>query len=63
MVLQDPYRKRSFNNDPDYYLQLQNSYVDFTTRYNEIDRVINIDNARDYIENTLGQKFETEYYK
>jgi hypothetical protein len=63
IVLQDPYRKKSFNNNPEYYLRLQDSYVNFTTRYNDIDKIVRIDDAKDYIENTLGQKFETEYYK
>lgn len=53
-VLKDEYRRRTFKNNPDLYFKLQNEYITFTTKYNGIDEVVRIDNAKDYIENTLG---------
>src|SRR5574344_1615153 len=47
-VMKDPYRKKTFKNNLDYYLELQDKYVSFTTKYNDIDNIIRIDNAKDY---------------
>ena len=54
-VLKDEYRKRTFNNDPNLYFDLQEKYVDFTTKYNSIDSVIRINNAKEYVTETLGE--------
>lgn len=56
-VLKDPCRQETFNNDLDNYLKLQDKYVDFTKKYNHIDNLVVIDNAKDYIKNTLGIEF------
>jgi hypothetical protein len=53
VVLEDEYRKKTFNNNPELYLSLQEKYIKFTTKYNAIDQVVRIDNAKDYIEQTL----------
>ncbi len=55
VVLSDEYRKRTFNDNPDLYFDLQEKYIDFTTKYNQIDNVVRIDNAREYVVNTLGE--------
>ena len=59
-ILQDPYRKQTFKNDPEYYLGLQEDYINFTTRYNGIDQIVRVDDAKDYIENQLGETFKQE---
>jgi hypothetical protein len=55
VVLKDEYRKKTFKNDPDLYFQLQEKYVEFTSKYNPIDSIIRIDNAEEYITKTLGE--------
>lgn len=55
VVLKDEYRKKTFKNDPDLYFQLQEKYVEFTSKYNSIDSIIRIDNAEEYITKTLGE--------
>ena len=55
VVLRDEYRKRTFKNDPNLYFDLQNKYVDFTIKHNNIDEVIHIKNAKEYITGTLGE--------
>lgn len=56
-VLSDPYRKKTFNNDPELYFDLQNTYVEFTQKYNKIDEVIEIKNAKEYITLDLGENW------
>ena len=56
-VLNDPYRKKTFNNDPELYFDLQNMYVEFTQKYNKIDEVIEIKNAKEYITLDLGENW------
>ena len=48
VVLKDEYRKKTFNNDPELYLNLQEKYISFTTKYNGIDNIVRIDNAKDF---------------
>lgn len=55
VVLKDEYRKKTFKNDPNLYFQLQEKYVEFTSKYNPIDSIIRIDNAEEYITKTLGE--------
>lgn len=55
IVLKDEYRKKTFKNDPNLYFQLQEKYVEFTSKYNPIDSIIRIDNAEEYITKTLGE--------
>ena len=59
-VFMDPYRNKTFKGSLDYYLELQTKYVQFTTKYNGIDKIVVIDNARDYIENKLGLTWNNE---
>lgn len=59
VVMKDSVRRKTFHGDIDYYFSLQDKYVDFTTKYNVINRVIEIDNAKDYITKVLGEKWET----
>lgn len=54
IVLKDEYRKRTFNNNPDLYFELQEKYVEFTKKFNDISEIIEITNAKDYIINVLG---------
>lgn len=44
----------------DHYLIEQEKYVDFTMKYNNIDEVIEITDAEDYITNTLGLEFKKQ---
>ena len=54
VAFQDPYRRKTFKNDPEYYMKLQDQYVEYTKKYNQIDRVIEIKNAKEYLEQSLG---------
>lgn len=54
VVLKDPYRNKTFHGDLRVYVELQEKYVDWTMTYNKIDKVIEIDNAKTYIEDVLG---------
>jgi len=58
VVLQDEYRKKTFKNSPDYYFDLQSKYVEFTKKYNNIDQIITIDNAKDYVTNILCENWK-----
>lgn len=55
VVLQEKYRKKTFKGSPDLYFEMQEKYVEFTAKYNAIDKIIRIDNAREYITETLGE--------
>ena len=59
VVLKDEYRKKTFNNDPELYLSLQEKYISFTTKYNAIDRIVRIDDAEDYIKSTLKTTYNS----
>lgn len=56
-VLKDPYRNKTFKGDPELYMDLQNKYIEWTMAYNKIDRVIEINNAKVYIEDVLGIEY------
>jgi hypothetical protein len=58
VVFQDEFRRKTFKNDPDFYFKMQDLYVSFTKRHNVIDKVIRITSAKEYIENTLGEKLK-----
>lgn len=59
VVLKEKYRKRTFKNDPEFYFDQQRKYVEFTKKYNQIDQEIVVNNAEDYIINTLGEQWES----
>lgn len=50
------YRKRLYP-DLDTYIKKQDEYIDFTCKYNLINEVVPILNARDYIENELNLSY------
>lgn len=58
IVLKEPHRKSIFP-DVESYIKRQNEYVDFTRKYNNITKVIKIDNAKEYLE-SLGLTFKKE---
>ena len=49
VILKEPTRQKTFKGDVDYYLEMEDRYVEWTNKYNDIDEVIEIDNAKDYI--------------
>lgn len=53
----DGYYRRRLYPDLDTYLRKQDEYIDFTCKYNLINEVIPIFNARDYIENELNLSY------
>lgn len=50
VILKEPHRAQVFPGGVNDYLQQQNKYISFTARWNKIDEVREIENARDYIE-------------
>lgn len=56
-VLKENHRNQIFP-DVQTYLKNQEQYVYFTKTYNQIDEIIEITNARDYIENILDVKYK-----
>ena len=56
VILREPHRSAVFPGGLDDYLRQQDDYISFTSRYNDISEVIEINSARDYIEG-LGLKF------
>lgn len=56
-VLKDPYRNKTFKGDPELYMDLQNKYIEWTMAYNQINRAIEINDAKTYIEEVLGIKY------
>lgn len=58
VVLQEPTRQKTFKGDPRLYMDLQERYVEWTKKYNKIDEVIEIYNAKDYLEGVLGIEFK-----
>lgn len=56
-VLNNIYR-RAIYPDVDSYIKKQDEYIEFTCKYNDIDNITEITNARDYIENVLGIDYE-----
>lgn len=57
VVLKEPTRKKTFNNDPELYKELQDKYVEWTKKYNKIDKEIEIYNAKEYLEVILGVEY------
>jgi hypothetical protein len=57
VVLSEPHRKSIY---PDYvtYMNKQDEYRDFTIRYNKIDQVTEINDAKEYITKVLGLNYE-----
>lgn len=56
VILKESHRAQVFPGGVNDYLQQQNKYISFTARWNKIDEVKEIDNARDYIE-SLGLEY------
>lgn len=56
VVLKEPHRAQVFPGGIKEYMKEQEKYVSFTARWNKIDEVREIENARDYIEG-LGLKY------
>lgn len=56
-VLNNIYR-RAIYPGIDSYIKKQEEYVEFTCKYNNIDDITEITDARDYIENVLGIDYE-----
>lgn len=56
VILKEPHRAQVFPGGVNDYLQQQNKYISFTARWNKINEVREIENARDYIE-SLGLKY------
>ena len=54
-VLTNQYRQNFSSLDQ--YFKKQEEYVNFTKKYNKIDKTIEIVDAKDYIENILGEKY------
>ena len=50
-IFKEPTRREKFSGSLENYLESQDRYVEFTKRYNNIDEVIEITNAKDYINN------------
>ena len=57
VILKEKTRAEVFPGGVDEYLKKQDMYVEFTKKYNQIDKEIVIDNAKDYIK-SLGLEFE-----
>jgi len=58
IVFKEESRAKTFNYDPDYYFQLQKTYVEFTMTHNKVDNVVRIKDAREYILNTLEEQIK-----
>lgn len=56
VILKEPHRAQVFPGGLPDYLEQQEKYIAFTSRWNKIDEVRVIENARDYIEG-LGLKY------
>ena len=56
-ILKDPYRRETFKDDPELYMDLQNKYIEWTMTHNKINRAIEINDAKVYIEDVLGLKY------
>lgn len=57
-VLKNKYRREVFGDDVDSYLKEQKLYSDFTQEHNKIDEIIEIPDAKYYIENVLGKSWD-----
>lgn len=59
-VFEDPYRKATFSGDLNLYLRMQEEYIQFTKAWNNITREVVIENAKEYIEETLKQEYQND---
>ena len=59
-VFEDPYRKATFSGDLNLYLRMQEEYIQFTKAWNNITREVVIENAKEYIEETLKQEYQDD---
>lgn len=59
VVLKEKTRAGVFPGGVDEYLEKQNKYVEFTKKYNQINKEIEITNAKEYLE-SMGLEFEKE---
>ena len=57
VILKEPTRKKTFNGSLDLYLELQDKYVRWTEKYNKLNKVNEIYNAKEYIETVLGMEY------
>lgn len=57
VILKEPTRSKEFR-DLKSYLEGQDMYLKFTTEYNDIDEIIDIFDAKEYIEKTLGIEYK-----
>lgn len=57
VILKEPSRREKFPLGVADYLKNQTAYINFTKQHNEITKIIEINNAEDYITNTLGLEF------
>ena len=55
-ILQEPHRKATYK-DVDNYLKCQDDYITFTQETNKIDRVIEINDAHDFIKKNLRNNY------
>ena len=58
VILREPKRKECFPGGVMDYLEQQNEYVEFTKKYNKISSTVTIKDAKYYIENDLGFKYD-----
>ena len=56
--MKNKYRREVFGDDVDSYLKEQKLYSDFTQEHNKIDEIIEIPDAKYYIENVLGKSWD-----
>lgn len=59
-VFEDPHRRATFSGNLDLYLNMQEEYIHFTRTWNTIDRTIEIEDAKEYIEETLKQEYKND---
>lgn len=58
-ILSEPSRAETFPGGIKEYLEKQEEYIDFTTKYNDINSIIEIDNAREFLE-SINIKFKEQ---
>lgn len=62
VILSEPTRREVFPGGLDEYLKNQDEYIKFTEKYNSIDEIIVINNAKSYLE-SLGIRYNEELCK
>lgn len=58
VILKEPKRAECFPGGVEEYLKQQDDYIEFTKKYNKISKVITIKDAKRYIEDDLGLKYD-----